>query len=69
MKSNSSAWPKVGKCGKCDLVVSNLPANAGDMSSIPTLGWTTPGQLSPCATTTEPVLSSQHATTAKAGAT
>ena len=40
-------------------VVRNLPANAGDTGSIPGLGAKIPHateQLSPCATTTEPVL-------------
>ena len=39
-------------------VVKNLPSNAGDMGSIPGQGTKIPhaaGQLSPCATTTEPV--------------
>ena len=38
-------------------VVKNLPSNAGDAGSIPGHGTETPhatGQLSPCATTTEP---------------
>ena len=39
-------------------VAKNLPANAGDMGSIPGLGTKIPhvaGQLNPCAITTEPV--------------
>ena len=41
----------------CGPVVKNLPTNAGDMGSIP--GWGTKishamGQLSPCASTSEP---------------
>ena len=38
-------------------MVKNLPANAGDIGSIPSLGTGIPhaaGQLSPCVTTTEP---------------
>ena len=39
-------------------VVKNLPANAGDMVSVPGQGKISDAmeQLSPCATTTEPVL-------------
>ena len=41
-------------------MVKKLPANAGDMDAIPGLGRThiphATEQLSPCATTTEPVL-------------
>ena len=39
-------------------MAKNLPANAGDMGSIPGLGTKIPhvaGQLNPCAITTEPV--------------
>ena len=45
-------------------VVKNLPSNAGDAGSIPCRGTKIPhavGQLSPCATTTEPVCSGAHA--------
>ena len=47
----------------CGSVVKNLPANAGDMVSVPGQGKISHAmeQLSPCATTTEPVLQSPEA--------
>ena len=46
------------------LVVENPPSNAGDAGLISSQGTRIPramGQLSPCATTTEPMLSRAHA--------
>ena len=49
-------------------VVKNLPANAGDTGSSLGPGRSHTEQLSPCATTTEPVLYSLRATTTEARA-
>ena len=49
------------------MVQKNLPANAGNTGSIPGLekSQRAMGQLSPCATTTEPILESPQAATMK----
>ena len=51
-------------------MVKNLPANAGDMGSIPKSGKIPRAaeKLSPCATTAEPALQSRGATTTEAHA-
>ena len=46
-------------------MVKNLPSNAGDVGSIPGQGTKIPhatGQLSPCATTTEPTSTREEKT-------
>jgi len=49
-------------------VVKNLPASTGDMGLIPGPGKFHVEQLSPCTTTTEPVLCSPGAATREATA-